>query len=123
VVRCFAVIGVLVQAGLVVWHSAAVLRSMQRQDALAAAALAAICTGGRVSEVPEQQPDLPSHGGDQGACPICMGCVPSVAILPSPNAVVQRYDAGSERMELAGESIARRLARVRPPARGPPLLA
>jgi hypothetical protein len=115
-VRCLAVIGVLLQAGSIVWHGA-----MLRQDAVAAAALAAICTGGRVSEVPEKQPDLPSS--DLGACPICTGCMPSVAILSSPNAVVQHCETGSERMELAGETIVRRLARVRPLPRGPPLLA
>jgi hypothetical protein len=121
-VRVVAIIGVLAHAGLVVWHGAVVQRSPLQQDPLAAA-LAVICTGSGVAHAQEERPELPAQDSDHGGYPTCMVCVSWVAVLPPPYLVSFGHSNVSERIELIGEVIARHLAHLRPPPRGPPLYA
>jgi hypothetical protein len=123
-IRALAIIGMLLHAGLIVWHNAAMLGTTLQRNALAAA-LGEIChgAGSATADARAELPDLPSQGNDQGGCPICKGCVSAVAILSVPEFAVHRPDVATARMAIVGETITLRLAYVRPPTRGPPLSA
>jgi hypothetical protein len=114
----------LLHAGLIVWHNAAMLGATLQRNALAIA-LTSIChNAGAVSAEPQGElPALPPEGNDQGSCPICKGYVSAVAILSTPDLDVHQPDTAAARMEIVGEIIARRIFPVRPPTRGPPLPA
>ncbi len=120
--RVLTILGVLLHAGLLVWHNTAMLGARLQSDALASA-LAEICYGtGMAQRVsPDDLPDAPPPSNDQGSCPICKGCVSAVAILATPQLAVHEPDQASARIIVVGQVIAQRLVRVRPPTRGPPL--
>jgi hypothetical protein len=118
-VRIVAIIGVLVHAGLVAGHGALWQRLLLQQDPLAAA-LAVICTGGGLAIPQENLPEPPAKDGEHGRYPTCMACASWVAVLPLPHPIECRQSDVSARIELVGEIVARRLAHVRPPPRGPP---
>lgn len=122
-IRVLAIIGVLVHAGLIVWHSASML-GMAIQRAELATALSEICHGaGQVVSTSSELPDIPSGESDGGGCPVCKGLVSGIAILSTPFLIAHRPDVDVARMEIVGEAIARRLRPVRPPSRAPPSLA
>jgi hypothetical protein len=120
--RAIAIIGVLLHAGLVAWHSVSMLQSTQQRDALAAA-LAVICIGGGVADAQADGRVPPFHGSDQAEREACKCCLSAVAMLRPPLLTFRLHAAISSRIEITGEIIARRLAGVRPPPRGPPLNA
>lgn len=119
--RVLAIIGVLLHAGLIVWHNAAMLGATLQRNALATA-LAELChgAGAAATEAQGELPELPQPGNDQSGCPICKGSVSAVAILPTPDLQLHRPDRATARLEVVGRIIALRLQPVRPPTRGPP---
>jgi len=122
--RVLTILGVLLHAGLLVWHNTAMLGAKLQGDALASA-LGEICYGSGMMQraASGDLPDAPPPASDQGNCPICKGCVSAVAILAAPELAVHKPDQTSLRIIVVGKVIAQRLARLRPPARGPPLTA
>jgi len=122
--RYLAIIGIILHAGLIVRHNAAMLGS-HLQLASLTADLAEIChgAGGPSAADQHQLPKMPSPGSDLGSCPMCTGCISAVAILPTPYSIARVPHRTVIRMEVVGETIAQRLARLRPPSRAPPLLA
>lgn len=122
--RYLAIIGIILHAGLIVRHNAAMLGSHLQLAALTAD-LAEICHGAGGSSTDDQQqlPEMPSSGGDLGSCPICTGCISAVAVLPTPYAFSREPYVAAIRMEVVGDIITQRLARLRPPSRAPPSLA
>lgn len=119
--RAIAIIGVLLHAGLIVWHNAAMLGATLQRNALSSA-LAEICHGAGLAsaEAKSELPELPQPASDQGGCPICKGAVAAAAILPTIHLQLHQPDVAVARMEVVGRTIALRLAAVRPPTRGPP---
>lgn len=122
-VRIIAIVGIVLHAGLLVRHNSSVLAANLQASSLFVA-LAEICHGGGVqlSEAPDI-PQLPPPGGDSGSCPICKGCVAAAAVLPTVDFFHHSPLATVTRMEIVGEAIALRLARILPPARAPPRTA
>lgn len=121
IVCWLALIGVLLNAALVVRHNARMLEQRLMPQSLEAD-LAMICRGG--AETPADQasdPGTPAKApAGLGECPICMGSCPAVAILSLPLLIAPVTIAASERVVVVGEIISRRIAGVLPPPRGPP---
>lgn len=122
--RVLAIIGVLLHAGLIVWHNAAMLGATLQHQSLVSA-LTAICHGAGASDTATRGdlPELPPSSSEQAGCPICKGQVGAVAILSHPEPFVHRPHLATAQMEIVSEIIARRIAHVRPPTRAPPFLA
>ena len=122
--RALAIFGVLLHAGLIVWHSAAMVGATMQHNAIVAA-IASICHGAgpATGGTQDDLPSVPAPSNEQSSCPICKGCVSAVAILSDPGLVVHRADPATARMEIVGEVIAQRVKPVRPPTRAPPVLA
>ena len=122
--RALAIFGVLLHAGFIVWHNAAMLSRTMQYNAVVSA-LTGIChgSGAATADVSDNLPDIPAPGNEQSDCPICKGCVAAIAILPDPGLPEHRVHRAAMRMEIAGEIIAQRLTPVRPPTRAPPIFA
>ena len=125
IVCWLALIGVLLNAALVVRHNARMLETRLAPQSLEAA-LTVICHGG--SEAPSDTagvlPGSPARApGGMGECPICMGSCPAVAMLAQPLLIAPIAITASERVATISEAIARRIADVLPPPRGPPHIA
>ena len=122
--RALAIFGVLLHAGLIVWHNAAMLGATMQYNAVVSA-LANTChgSGASTTDVRDSLPDIPTPGNEQTGCPICKGCVAAIAILPDPALPEHCVHRAAMRMEIVGEIIAQRLTPVRPPTRAPPIFA
>ena len=120
--RVLTILGLLVHAGVLVWHNTAMLGAKLQGDAVASA-LGEICFGSGMMQraASDDLPDAPPPASDQGNCPICKGCVSAVAILATPELAAHKPDHTSSRIIVIGMVIAQRLVRMRPPTRGPPL--
>ena len=121
IVGLLAIGFVLLHAGLIVRHNVSMLGGKLQQLTLAAD-LAVICHGaGANGQLPAADiPDLPAPADDQGDCPICKGMASATAILTAPDFDLRRPDRATARMVVIGKVIAVRLARLQPPATGPP---
>lgn len=114
-----ALLGVLLNAALVVRHNSRMLDASLASHVLDAD-LKFICQNGSEAPALPDSDQAPSPG--MGECPICMGVCPAVAILSQPLSIAPVIIRASERVVVIGEIITRRLAAVRPPQRGPPLI-
>ncbi len=129
IVCWLALIGVLLNAALVVRHNARMLETRlapQSLDQSLEASLAVICHGGSeaLSDPAGAVPGAPARApGGLGECPICMGSCPAVAVMWQPPLIAPVRLAASERVVVIAEVIAPRIAGVLPPPRGPPHLA
>jgi hypothetical protein len=128
-VSLLAVFGVLMHAGLVVRHSAIMLKaSLVQADAVRT--VGHIChTDGAatalVSSKVDQQADSDAVGnseptGGQTDCPICDGAIAKAVVLPMCVVSIHAPDMASARVAVVGETVALRLAAAWPPSRGPP---
>ena len=118
-----ALIGLLLQAAFVVRHSVSMVQAKLAHTALLHS-LGVICSSdGASSTIPASDlPSIPEPSSNSGDCPICKGLLSAVAVVPVV-AVLEGTPSGtSERIAIIAESIAERIAGVRPPPRGPPSL-
>lgn len=118
-----AMLGVLLHAGLIVHHSTVLLSAKLLHNELVSD-LAVIChSDGSARDVPSSDfPSVPKPSDNQSNCPICMGMVAGVAVLPTTMAMMHPTDRTSERIAVVGAAIAHRLQSTWPPPRGPPTL-
>ena len=125
-ISVLAALGVLVHAGAIVRHNAAMAGAALQYQALLTG-LAQICHGGASATAnalaPEELPYVPRPSDAENGCPICSGLAPAVA-LTGPESTVDfahlpaAAAVPGETGGLAGVGYA-----VCPPARGPPVLA
>jgi hypothetical protein len=119
-----ALFGVLLHAGAVVRHNAAMTGAIFQYQALVTS-LAEICHGsGMASTVPPSDlPYVPRPSDAQSGCPICSGvgsaialAAPAAASIPLPQPVAIAFNPYGQRLCEAGYAVC-------PPARGPPAVA
>lgn len=117
------VLGLLLQAGLVVRHSASMLASNFLQGELSK--LHVICRADGSSQQGASGPDIPLPGTDRQSldCPICQGLGSAVAVVPEWPLIAPVVDRASARLQIVAEIITRRMAAERPPPTGPPQAA
>jgi hypothetical protein len=122
IIHAFAIIGVLLHAAVLVGHFSTVLgAAVQRVEM--GLLVSAICYGtGQSASTDGDVSSSPATGTEQGDCPICQGCMSAVAVPPAVMLPAYAPDRRTARMEVVGEVIAQRLARVRPPTRAPPAI-
>lgn len=116
-----ALLGVLLNAGLIARHNAMVLTAKLEHGALVTA-LGVIChgNGGTTNMADAERPALPEPEQDRGSCPLCAGFSPAVAVLSDAAIGCHVPDGASARMAVVGEVIRLRLPACRPPSRDPP---
>jgi hypothetical protein len=124
-VSILAVLGVLLHAGAIVRHNAAMAAASLQYQALVAG-LSQICHGagtGSGTLDASELPYVPRPNDAQNGCPICSGLSPAVA-LAAPSAVVAlvlpsasiSFHPQSDIVQGSGHAVC-------PPARGPPTTA
>lgn len=119
-IAIWAVLGVLLHAGLVVRHNAMALGAHLLHQELVTA-LGNICnSGGVLLAASEDVPIVPSPNGGSGDCPICTGLIAGAGVLPTAAELPAPIDGPSARVAVISERIAPRLAHAWPPPRGPP---
>lgn len=123
-ISVLALLGVLLHAGAIVRHNAAMTGANFQYQALLTG-LAQLChsaTSGKVLAAAEL-PFVPKPTDAQNGCPICSGLSPAVALaapelevafVPAPVAIAFHPDA--QRIPASGHAVC-------PPARGPPAAA
>jgi hypothetical protein len=113
-------LGVLLNAGLVVRHTASTLEARFEHAALLAA-LGIICNGnGQAALAANEQSDFPPTIPKSSDCPVCMGMSPAAAVLADVAPLLPVLDSPSARPNAIGEVVRTRAAGLRPPPRGPP---
>jgi hypothetical protein len=119
-----SVLGLLVQAALVVRHSTSMLANNLLQGELSK--LHVMCkTDGSSQQGAPLAPDAPVPGteGQSPDCPICQGLGCAVAVVPDRPLIAPVVDRASARLQIVAEIITRRMAAERPPPTGPPQAA
>lgn len=123
VLGCVAILAVLAHGAMLLQHASMVLAKHVAQEDIASA-MGAIChSGDRAPSVPVGDWPSPEPDGASKGCPICMGPGSAVAILPERMVQPHQPDTTSARQAVVGEIIRLRMAAVRPPSTGPPLIA
>jgi hypothetical protein len=114
----FAIMGVLLHAGVLVRHNALMLNAtLQYQDLVAD--LTAMCHGaGTTSD--SELPYIPRPSGADFGCPICSGIVAAVAVVDSAQVVIAWPHPHTWAPSPYFESLAGIDRWSLPPARGPP---
>ncbi len=120
-VACFAILGLLFQAGLAVWHATAMFALAAGESGVGVQS-AVWCHGGAIFSSGAEG----VSGGDGGAplfvknCPCCLGLV-AAAIAPASAGDVALATVSSDRFSLlpAGKPASGR-HRLAPESRGPP---
>ncbi|KAB2919799.1 MAG: hypothetical protein F9K29_04210 [Hyphomicrobiaceae bacterium] len=122
-ISVLAVLGVLLHAGALVHHSAAMLgAALQHSALLSDLALSCHGRGGEAFEVVDL-PWIPKPSDAQNGCPICSGLVSAVALASPWAAEIAAPLATAAGHFTTIGSIADLLREALPPARGPPALA
>ncbi|MFV0296784.1 MAG: DUF2946 family protein [Hyphomicrobiaceae bacterium] len=130
IARALALIGVMIHAGLLTWHNAAMLGSVLERNALAIA-LSEICHNGDALSSADRNnpadPGIPSEnpGGPTG-CPICKGAVAAVTLLPALDLRIDKPEVVTVlRIQVirAVFLLPPPVQRLRPPTRAPPAFA
>jgi len=119
------VLGLLVQATLVVRHSTSMLASNLLQGELSKLHIMCKADGSSQQAVPSgTNAPLPDTEGQSTDCPICQGLGSAVTVVPQrPPLIAPVVDRASARLQIVAEIITRRMAAERPPPTGPPQAA
>jgi hypothetical protein len=123
-ISIFALFGVLLHAGAIVRHNAAMTGAALQYQALVTG-LAELCHGsGTAGAAPVSDlPYIPRPSDAQNGCPICSGLSPLVALAaPAPASIFVPQAAGVAFVHHSHCAPVRGHA-VCPPARGPPAVA
>jgi hypothetical protein len=116
-----AVLGMVIHAGLMVRHQWLMLAA-GLSEAAQALSFSVIChTGGEAPSSGGPQPQKPIDSGED--CPICVGVVNGIAVLPTVMDLPLAPPRQAARISTVGQCSAQRPPRLVPPARGPPLSA
>ena len=122
-ISVLAVLGVLLHAGVLVRHNAAMAGAALEYQTLLAG-LSQICHGGGTGTVdPSELPYVPPPNDAQNGCPICSGVASAVALAAPPIdvALVLAPAASDFSVEIHRPPAAAH--HLHPPARGPPQAA
>lgn len=119
-VSLLALFGVLLHAGFIVRHNTSMFSTTPGQAL--ANAVGVICHAGTGSASSKSLPNVPDPRGKNYGCPICMGCISAVAVMPDMLTIPVAPDQISAQIAVIGKTIRYRMAAVCPPSRGPPAL-
>lgn len=107
-----ALLGMLLHAGFLARHNAAVLAAALQLDPAASI----ICS----PSAPQGTPDLPGSSKTAAKCPICMGGAPTAVTLAADTPAVQAPEFSLPRLTATAEAAAPRFIFPLPPSRAPP---
>ena len=122
-ISILAVFGVLLHAGAIVRHNAAMADASFQHQALVDS-LTQICHGAGPGSVnPADLPYVPPPNDTQNGCPICSGLGSPVALCSPPAVAALVLAPATETFSPHAHRVPTAAHAVCPPARGPPLVA
>ena len=121
-IAIWAILGVLLHAGLIVRHNAMALSAhLLQQDLITS--IASICNSSGTAVASDDVAYIPSPNGGSSDCPICSGMMGASGLLPEAAKVMIAFDRPSHLIAVISDRIAPRLIGAWPPSRGPPAIA